>query len=72
MAWMFTIAYQEYDCPRCKVTKGNFCRTPKGRRARFPHGERTRLLTPEQISSCRVRTYTMEEILDKRIRHDIR
>jgi len=67
MAWAFTIAVQEYDCPRCQETRGNFCRTPKGRRARYPHGERTRLLTSEQVDSCRVRSPTMKEILDRLI-----
>jgi hypothetical protein len=50
---MFTIARENYVCPRCKAKKGDPCRTPKGRKASQPHTERTALLTDKERESCK-------------------
>lgn len=42
--WAFSIATNEYKCPKCGARKGEICRTPKGRKRPTPHGERVSLL----------------------------
>jgi transcription elongation factor Elf1 len=52
--FMFTIAIQEYSCPRCNAEKGSDCITPKGRKTNKPHVDRTMQLTDDEIDSCTI------------------
>ena len=62
--WAFDIARNNYSCPKCKASKGEYCHTPKGKVTIQPHGIRVEQLTKEEWDRCKVKTITIEELLN--------
>lgn len=63
--WAFTIATNEYVCPRCGAEKGQHCRTPSGRRTNHPHGERVHQLTEADVKRCTGTVVPLHQALDQ-------
>lgn len=51
MAWMNTLAIQNYDCPHCGALRTKSCKTPKGRKTTV-HSERIACLTKAEKEQC--------------------
>ena len=51
--WAFTIATNEYSCPKCLTKKGYSCETPKGFKCNKPHKERVKQLNKKDWDRCK-------------------
>lgn len=53
--FVFTIATNEYSCPKCNTNKGEVCRMPSGRKCSKPHIQRVLQLTDNDIERCELK-----------------
>lgn len=52
MAWAYTLARTNHNCPRCGAARDLPCRMPSGRKSQYPHQDRMDQLTTEEWKSC--------------------